>query len=113
MSARNSGSTTYPEICPRCGSGDFTTISCVSGPHRLETLCARCARHISWVPVPMIEERARRFTMPFGRYQGKTLDELAKRDPGYVRWVARNVDGPAGTAAQCLVRALDAEGPAR
>lgn len=31
-------------------------------------------------------------TFPFGKYRGKAVSEVAKRDPGYLRWLFNNLD---------------------
>jgi hypothetical protein len=36
----------------------------------------------------MTPERALAFTMPFGRYKGRTLAEIQDQNPDYLRWLA-------------------------
>jgi uncharacterized protein (DUF3820 family) len=53
-------------------------------------------------------ERARAFTMPYGKHKGRTVAELAETGPGrsYLRWVAENVDGNAGMAAAIVLKGV-------
>ena len=30
--------------------------------------------------------------IPFGKYKGQTGDDIARRDPGYITWMGRNLD---------------------
>jgi len=30
-------------------------------------------------------------TFPFGKYRGRKIEEVAKRDPGYLKWVLKNI----------------------
>jgi hypothetical protein len=48
-------------------------------------------------------ERALAFQMPYGKYMNTTLGELARVDPGYLRWVAETIDGNPGRAARVLL----------
>ena len=42
------------------------------------------------------------YEMPFGKYEGETLDEIASTDAGlrYLDWAAGEFDGAAGDAVQ-------------
>lgn len=31
------------------------------------------------------------YILPFGKYKGKTLPEIAQSDPGYISWVKENI----------------------
>jgi uncharacterized protein (DUF3820 family) len=55
-------------------------------------------------------ERARRFTLPFGKFKGRSLAELAETSEGmdYLRWAAENMDGNAGIACRLVLE--DVEG---
>ena len=53
---------------------------------------------------PWTPERAANFRMPFGKYQGSTIQELWRIDRGYVKWAAENMDGNAGLACQHYIK---------
>jgi hypothetical protein len=56
-----------------------------TGP--LERLRARRSRRR---PLPTLEA-ARATTIAFGKFDGSTLGDIATREPGYVRWLARSI----------------------
>lgn len=51
-------------------------------------------------PTPSVPQRpshrdaAGRLVLDFGRYQGWALEEIAKRDVGYLEWLKRHSSGP-------------------
>jgi hypothetical protein len=51
--------------------------------------------------------------MPFGKHRGETLADIARRDPGYLRWMAAELDD--AFLAECASEVLDwfAEGGGR
>ncbi len=58
-------------------------------------------------PAPARGEDAR---LAFGRYEGWTLREIARRDIGYVRWLERHASGvPHRVEIRRLLRELDPE----
>jgi curved DNA-binding protein CbpA len=44
-------------------------------------------------PPPPPKHAAARTTLDFGRYEGWTLDDVARRDPDYLRWLQRHSSG--------------------
>ncbi len=47
---------------------------------------------------------AAEFVMPFGKHRGRTLGQIARRDPGYLRWLANKYrDGKIGQRAMRLL----------
>jgi hypothetical protein len=83
--------------CPDCGSGN--TFTQEYGPG----IAAKC-RDCGWtwmVAILWTLERARAFVMPWGKYRGWTVGELADGPKGrsYLEWVAWNGDHDARIAA--------------
>jgi hypothetical protein len=48
----------------------------------------------------MTPERAVGFVMPFGRFKGRTLEQIHRTHPDYVRWLAETMDRSVGRAAK-------------
>ncbi len=46
------------------------------------------------VPKPSGRDAAGRPVLDFGRYKGWALEEVARRDPGYLEWLRRHSSGP-------------------
>jgi hypothetical protein len=93
-----------PPTCPRCGSPDVITTRCTSGPHWAAVRCCTCA-WTTWAKKPWSTERARAFTLYFGRFRGAKLGDLIETEDGlaYVRWLATRDAGNAATAAGILL----------
>lgn len=73
--------------CYHCGVIDEPDVV-DSGPHR-KAVCRHCGLYIKFLEQPMTLERAKRFSLYFGKYKGKTLDEIMN-DPkgkGYLKWL--------------------------
>lgn len=45
-------------------------------------------------PRPSHRDAAGRVVLDFGRYQGWALEEIARRDSGYLEWLKRHSSGP-------------------
>lgn len=45
-------------------------------------------------PKPSTHDAAGRPVLDFGRYRGWALEEVARRDPGYLEWLRRHSSGP-------------------
>lgn len=43
---------------------------------------------------PSHRDAAGRVVLDFGRYRGWALEEIARRDPGYLEWLRRHSSGP-------------------
>jgi hypothetical protein len=96
--------------CAGCGSTRLHEVKC-NPPHhaRLDCLdCLDCGRRGSFKPSPWSLDRARAFMMPFGKFKGRTIGELAKNNQGrsYLKWAAENLDGNAGMAAAIVLRGV-------
>ncbi|WP_158784850.1 exodeoxyribonuclease X [Pantoea sp. BAV 3049] len=48
-------------------------------------------------------------TFPFGKYRGSKIDDVAKRDPGYLRWMLKNIQDLKPDLRSAMERALSAE----
>jgi uncharacterized protein (DUF3820 family) len=71
--------------CPHCGGAlELTAARRQPGHHDPP----RERKPWEKPPQPWSLERARAFTMPFGKHEGKTMAEIAQADRGYVRWAA-------------------------
>ena len=44
-----------------------------------------------------------KYIIPFGKYKGEYLGDVAADDPGYIEWVADNVNGEFGRKAEAMV----------
>jgi hypothetical protein len=90
--------------CPRCGSTRLHLVKS-GGPHFGRLDCLDCGLRGSSVAAPWTIERARAFTMPYGRHEGRTLGELAQTGEGrsYLEWVAATIKGNAGIAARIVL----------
>lgn len=63
-------------------------------------------------PADMTSERAANFTMPFGKYRGRTLADIGEQDIGYLRWGAKEWDRTLGRAVRFHLDQVDSMGPA-
>jgi hypothetical protein len=59
-------------------------------------------------PQPMTDERAERFEMPFGKFQGMTLAQIAETNEGveYLKWGATQWDRAVGRAVRHYLESL-------
>ncbi|WP_034944854.1 exodeoxyribonuclease X [Erwinia oleae] len=48
-------------------------------------------------------------TFPFGKYRGSRVDDVAKRDPGYLRWMLKNIQDLRPDLRSAMERALSAD----
>ena len=74
------------ETCSYCG-GPLSVIRPAPQPHYGKLQCDTCGRHHGWAQTPDCE-LGQRYVMPFGKHRGKTLDEVATTDKGYLHWIA-------------------------
>ena len=61
-------------------------------PHWGRLVCSSCHRGAGFAPTPMDE--AATYTMPFGKFAGRTLAEIAAVDRGYLEWAAAKLHKP-------------------
>lgn len=95
------------DACPRCGQPIRLDIDDVPKPHYGRLVCQE-GHWCGWVAAPMTYDRARTFVMPFGKYRGKTIADIAEEiDPSYLQWAARNIE------SKSIQRAIErfAQGP--
>jgi len=72
----------YPKPCPRCGGETYLTRS---GQH-IKWSCVDCG-YIKFLP-----QKAENFHMPFGKFKGKSLEEISRIDAHYLAWACMNMD---------------------
>lgn len=48
-------------------------------------------------------------TFPFGKYRGQKIDIVAKKDPGYLHWMLKNIPDLKPTLRHAMQQALSAE----
>ncbi|MEM6159054.1 exodeoxyribonuclease X [Erwinia sp. P6884] len=48
-------------------------------------------------------------TFPFGKYRGSKIDDVAKRDPGYLKWMLKNIRDLKPDLRSAMERALSAD----
>ncbi|MCX8956209.1 exodeoxyribonuclease X [Erwinia psidii] len=59
--------------------------------------------------VRRMQSRGSDATFPFGKYRGSKIDEVAKRDPGYLKWMLKNIPDLKAGLRGALERALSAD----
>lgn len=69
------------DVCPQCGSSLVTTYG--------ETTCIGPEHHPLGEKREWTIERARAFTMPFGKHKGKSMAELPI---GYLKWIVETFE---------------------
>jgi uncharacterized protein (DUF3820 family) len=99
------------EPCPNCGKNTLRLVRTEGGPHYGRMDCLSCGRIGPWLKSPWPMERARSFVMPFGKFRGRKVGDLADEKQGrsYLEWAAENIDGNVGTAAR-IALGLPVEG---
>jgi hypothetical protein len=95
--------TSTQEKCPRCGKNALHFVK--SEVHHGRYDCLACGRIGPWLKSPWTMDRARAFELPFGKYQGRSVGELALTPSGkdYLRRIAENVSENAGIAAAIVL----------
>jgi uncharacterized protein (DUF3820 family) len=73
-----------------CTCGCAETKQEKRGPH-LGDFCAGCGKWLRWLP--QNSDNWREFVMPFGKYRGFTLANIALDDPEYLTWAAEKLTG--------------------
>jgi hypothetical protein len=95
--------------CPRCGSSETIFTRCTEGLHYGKIRCLDCGR-VAFAMAPWSLQRARSFTLYFGKYRGRQLGDLIETEDGrsYVRWLATRRDaGNAAVAARIMLEHLE------
>jgi len=59
--------------------------------------------------VRRMQVRGSSATFPFGKYRGQKIDEVAKRDPGYLKWMLKNILDLKPNLRSAMERALSAD----
>lgn len=47
-------------------------------------------------------------TFPFGKYRGQKVDDVAQKDPGYLKWMLKNITDLKPDLRSAMQRALSA-----
>ncbi|MTD25659.1 exodeoxyribonuclease X [Erwinia sorbitola] len=55
-----------------------------------------------------IEVKGSYNTFPFGKYRGQKVDDVAKKDPGYLKWMLKNITDLKPDLRSAMQRALSA-----
>jgi formylmethanofuran dehydrogenase subunit B len=82
----------FEVVCTVCGSVEIT-VSCVSRNGQLLSIgyCSGCKASDTIAQHANLAHRAP-FIMPFGKYKGRSVDEIVDEDSGYARWAAQNLE---------------------
>ena len=75
--------------CHRCDA-PLRIIRPALRPHWGQLRCDSCQKFRGFVATPT--EELGGYTMPFGKFKGRTLAEIATIDRGYLEWAARNMN---------------------
>ena len=93
-----------PKTCPKCGLKRLE----IKDPRGVHIGRYECPEHgfLGWMPKPWTFERAKSFRMPFGRFKGKTIEEIYKLydGPGYLAWCRDEL--PEGGPQQAAIHYL-------
>jgi len=75
------------KICKKCGSvfDEYETIERIfrNGTKHIEARCPVCGKYIKYLPQD-------NFRMPFGKYKGMDIMDVARKDIDYLRWLEEN-----------------------
>jgi len=80
-----------PKInCKNCLSDEvlFREQVFENGTRHLRAECKSCGKFIQYVEQEISYEEAASFKMPFGKHQGKTIEQIGLQDPDYLAWAA-------------------------
>ena len=71
-----------------CGSREFDLIDKVfsNGSKHKERKCSNCGKHNGYQQTVANND----FVMPFGKYKGNKLIDIAKHDLNYMEWLAQS-----------------------
>ncbi|WP_338556391.1 exodeoxyribonuclease X [Erwinia sp. E_sp_B04_7] len=75
-------------------------------------LLIRIMDYSGWDAAEMVRRmqvRGSSATFPFGKYRGSKVDDVAKRDPGYLKWMMKNIPDLKPDLRSAIERALSAE----
>jgi hypothetical protein len=75
--------------CHSCGAlfEEYKTAEKIfkNGTKHIEARCPLCDKWIKYLP-------QENFIMPFGKYKGMDIDEVARKDLDYIRWLEENTE---------------------
>lgn len=79
--------------CKKCGAVYDVPALSICGPH-IKHSCPHCNAYVKFE-----KQDPLKFIMPYGKFKGKTFDEIAVTNIGYMDWLIQNVQGSIGEAA--------------
>ena len=94
----NSPKTTQPDgrratyHCPHCGTEMI--LGSIAMGSRDQNASPPSRPHYPQPRQPMTVSRAREFVMPFGKFKGMSLDEIATENRAYLEWAVDSLDKP-------------------
>lgn len=82
-----------PCIC-ECQNKEFTYEPFVMshGVIHLLRYCTKCGKENAYAVLKVSLKDSLNFQMPFGKYKGKTLEEIKIQDPSYLIWLKQNTE---------------------
>jgi len=97
-------------LCPSClidhpdTSLIASTVRITDGRVQIRGSCPKTKVFVKWLPQSAPDQPK---TIYFGKYKGKTYDDIATDDPDYLRWLIENteIDKIRGYAEEALDRA--------
>jgi len=104
-------SSTIGMVCRYCGSPDIDLVPKVLRTGVVQSMrrCRGCNRRLGFVPQPWSVERARSFVLPWGKYRGHSVGELAGTQAGkeYLAWLVSNTTGNAAIAGSIALGLME------
>ncbi len=94
----------FKTVCTNCGSYDVlvTPFKMSNGALAIKGRCRVCER----ADRVAHNERPSEFVMPFGKYKGDTLSQIADDDPDYLQWLLDNADNLSSSIREKIESAL-------
>jgi hypothetical protein len=93
------------ESCRRCGSANLRILP-AKPPHFRRLVCRHCGKCHKYMKTPKDVRDSHRLRLGFGKHRGEQLGEVARRDPGYVRWLAQKCRDETGRAAALVLEGM-------
>ena len=65
------------------------TVKIKDGRIQIKGSCPQCLNFMKWLPQRRPDQPREIY---FGKYKGKTFDDVARDDPDYLRWLVENTN---------------------
>lgn len=94
-------------LCKKCQNNTFNykPIVFTDNTEHLERRCKKCNAQNGYEKQNKEIKAASHFSvLPFGKYKGQTIRDVAATDPDYARWAGENINNPFGKALGELSR---------